>query len=268
MYLEEIAAAKKSDVVIAVLGTGLYNEKEGQDKTHLNLPGDQEEMLKAVSQVNQNIVVVLINGSQHTISWVKKNIPAILNAWYPGEQGGNAIAEVLFGRYNPAGRLPLTYYETVNNLPEMERYEISEGRTYMYYQGKPLWTFGHGLSYSQFEYSGLELNDSIIDETDEIEISLKVKKHRKKWMAMRVVQLYLSYPDSKHNRPLKQLRGFERVTITKGETKKINFMLNKEDLKYWSTAKQDWDVEKGSVKVMIGASSTDIRLNGSFMVGG
>ena len=222
-------------------------------------------MLKAVSQVNKKIVVVLINGSQHTIGWIKDNVPGVLNAWYPGEQGGNAIAEVLFGEYNPAGRLPLTYYETVDNLPDMERYEISEGRTYMYYQGAALWDFGHGLSYSSFDYSNIEFSTSAIKGDEEININATIMNDSK-LDGDEVVQLYVNYPGSKMNRPLKQLRGFQRLTIKAGKSKEVSFILKKDDLKYWSTAKQNWDVEHGEVKVMIGASSSDIRLEGSFQV--
>ncbi|WP_299552248.1 glycoside hydrolase family 3 C-terminal domain-containing protein [Seonamhaeicola sp.] len=258
-YDAEIEAAKKSDIVIAVIGTGMYNEKEGHDKKHLNLPGDQIEMLKAVYKVNPNIVVVLITGSQHTIPWVKEHIPGIVNAWYPGEQGGTAIADILFGDYNPAGRLPITYYETVETLPAMERYEVSEGRTYLYYHGKPLWEFGYGLSYSTFEYSDLKISSKTLKADAKLQINVSIK-NTSKIDGDEVVQLYVAYPGSKKNRPLQQLRGFKRVAIKKGKTENVSFSLTKDDLKYWSTAKQDWDVETGKVDIMIGASSKDIKL--------
>ena len=258
-YDREVKAAKRNDLVIAVLGTGLYNEREGQDKLHLNLPGDQLDMLKAVYEVNRNIIVVLITGSQHTIPWIKENIPAVVNAWYPGEQGGNAIADILFGQYNPSGRLPLTYYENVNTLPGKERYEINEGRTYMYYEGNPLWEFGYGLSYTSFEYDNIKISSSDINKDKKILVSLQVK-NTGKYDGDEVVQLYLSYPDSQNNRPKKQLRGFQRVHIPKGKMREVSFTLNRESLAYWSVPKQDWDVEEGNVELLIGASSNDIRL--------
>ena len=257
-YDSEVLAAKNSDLVIAVIGTGLYNEREGQDKSNLDLPGDQLDLLKAVYQANKNIVVVLVTGSQHTIPWIKENVPGILNAWYPGEQGGNAIAEVLFGKYNPAGRLPLTYYETLENLPALERYEVSEGRTYMYYEGDPLWEFGYGLSYSQFKYSHAKVTKSGSGTDSTWEISMTISNVGK-YDGDEVAQLYLSYPESEVGRPQRQLRGFKRVFVPRKKSVQVTFELNREDFKYWSVMKQDWDVEKGKVIAYIGASSQDVR---------
>jgi len=264
-YNEEIAAAKANDLVIAVIGTGIYNEAEGRDKKDLALPGDQLNMLKAVHAVNKNIVVVLIAGSQHSLPWIKENIPAVILPWYPGEQAGTAIADVLFGKYNPAGRLPLTYYADLEALPEVHRYEVSEGRTYLYYQGKPQWEFGFGLSYTTFEYDNLKLNSKKLKDGKDLEVSLSVK-NTGRYNGDEVVQLYLAYPESKIIRPIKQLKRFKRIRIEKGEREKIKFTLSKEDLKYWSTAKQGWNVESGVVEVMVGASSADIRLSQTFHV--
>lgn len=264
-FSAELAAAKKSDMVIAVIGTGLYNEREGVDKEDNYLPGNQTELLQELMKVNKNVVVVLVTGSQHTIPWIQDNCPAIINAWYPGEQGGNAIAEVLFGKYNPAGRLPLTYYEAPETLPEMSRYEISEGRTYMYYKGEPLYSFGFGLSYTTFDYSNIQLSKKGIDKDGELEVSVDIKNTGKR-DGDEVAQLYISYPDASVTRPIKQLKGFKRVSIGKGETQTVSFKLEASDMAYWSTKEGNWAIESGKIEVNIGASSDDIRQESSFQI--
>lgn len=139
--------AKECDVTVAVLGINKSIEREGQDRYSLELPIDQQEFIKELYKVNPNTVVVLVAGSSMAINWMDENVPAILNAWYPGEQGGNAVAEVLFGDYNPGGRLPLTYYNSLDELPAFDDYSV-KNRTYQYFEGKPLYEFGYGLSYT------------------------------------------------------------------------------------------------------------------------
>lgn len=254
----EVAAAKASDMVVAVIGTDTQSEREGVDKRNLDLPGNQLDMLKAVHKVNKNIIVVLVTGSQHTVGWMKDHIPAIVNAWYPGEQGGKAIAQVLMGDYNPAGRLPLTYYESIDNLPAMERYEISEGRTYQYYQGQPLWEFGYGLSYSQFEYAKPILTQTTQQGETDYHITIGVTNHSDRDGA-EVVQLYVRFPETDIVRPIRQLKRFERIHIAAGATQSVSFTVNRRDLAFWSPKTQHWVVESGKVLFEIGASSQDIR---------
>jgi beta-glucosidase len=258
-YPAQEEAAKKSDVVLAIIGTGLYNEREGHDKESLNLPGDQLAMLKAVYKVNPNIVVVLVTGSQHSIGWIKDSIPGIINIYYCGEQEGNAIASVLFGNYNPSGRVPLTYYESLDKVPAMDKYEISDGRTYMYYTGQPLYEFGYGLSYSNFKYSNLQIKKSQLNKKDIFSIELEVENAGNK-DGEEVVQLYTSYPEANHPVPFKQLKGFKKVFISKGKKLKVSFSLAKEDISFWSEGSKSWQTEKGKLMINIGASSKDIRL--------
>lgn len=169
---------RKSDLVVAVLGINKSIEREGQDRYDITLPKDQEEFIREIYQANPNTVVVLVAGSSLAINWVNDHIPAILNAWYPGEQGGTAVAEVLFGDYNPAGRLPLTYYNNLDELPAFDDYDITKGRTYQYFTGKPLYPFGYGLSYTTFLYQDLQVKPAV--EGDSLHISFQLKKHRKK----------------------------------------------------------------------------------------
>ncbi|GGI24425.1 glycoside hydrolase family 3 protein [Pedobacter mendelii] len=259
VYTAQVEAAKKSDVVVAIIGTGLYNEREGHDKESLDLPGDQMTMLKTVYQANPNVVVVMVTGSQHTIGWIKENVPGIVNIYFGGEQAGNAIASALFGKYNPSGKLPLTYYESLDKVPAMNRYEISEGRTYMYYPGKPLYEFGYGLSYTTFKYSALQVKRIVENGKKRIAIELEIE-NTGNMDGEEVVQLYTSYPDSKHEVPLKQLKGFKKVFVAKGKKLKVDFKINEDDISFWSVEK-GWQAEKGNVMINIGSSSNDIRLH-------
>ncbi len=263
-FFNEIEAAKKSDVVIAIIGT-VNEEHEGQDRSSLDLPGDQLQMLQAIAKVNHNIIAVLIGGNQYTISWIKENVLAILNAWFPGEQGGNAIANAIFGIYSPAGRLPLTYYEKIENIPAMDHYEISEGRTYMYYQGVPLWDFGFGLSYTSFAYNNLTIEKEKMSNNDSVKISFDIT-NTGNYDGDEVAQLYVTFPYSKVQRPIKQLKGFKRVPVLKDKTNHVTLTLFANDLTYWSVEKQKWETENLPVKIMIGSSSNDIRLTGNLFL--
>jgi beta-glucosidase len=260
VYTAQIEAAKKSEVVVAVIGTGLYNEREGHDKESLDLPGDQLAMLKAVYQANPNVIVVMVTGSQHTIGWIKENIPGIVNMYFGGEQAGNAIASVLFGKYNPSGKLPLTYYESLEKVPAMDRYEISEGRTYMYYPGKPLYEFGYGLSFTTFKYSNLQVKKMSAGQKKQLLVHLKIENIGK-MDGEEVVQLYVSYPNSKHPVPLKQLKSFKKVFVPKGRMVNVDFQINEDDISFWSIEQKKWLPEKGNMMINIGSSSKDIRLH-------
>ncbi|MEW6201977.1 MAG: glycoside hydrolase family 3 C-terminal domain-containing protein, partial [bacterium] len=167
---DEMQAVKDSDIVIAVMGYRLEHEHESIDRVSLDLPEGQTEYIRAIMAINPNVVVVLINGSPVSINWIAENVPAIVEAWYPGEQGGNAIADVLFGDYNPAGRLPFTFYKSVDDLPPFDDYEVSRGRTYMYLEKEPLYPFGYGLSYTSFEYTNIILDKETADEGDTMQV--------------------------------------------------------------------------------------------------
>ncbi len=258
-YKEEKEIAAKSDYVIAVLGLNTSIENEGQDKKDLNLPKSQEEMIRMLYKANPNTIVVLESGSPMAVTWINDHIPAVLNAWYAGEQGGNAITDVLFGIYNPAGRLPITYYRSTDDLLPFDDYEIMKGRTYMYSTKTPLYPFGFGLSYSSFEYSGLKLSKPLITNPGSLTVSVNVK-NTGNYDGDEVVQLYIKNNASKPGLPIRALRGFKRVTLKKGESKVIQIPLKSEDLRYFDEVKNCFVVDAGTYEVQIGASSEDIRL--------
>ncbi|MEM7487093.1 MAG: glycoside hydrolase family 3 C-terminal domain-containing protein [Bacteroidota bacterium] len=261
MYNEDRKLVSESDWVIAVLGTNKSIEKEGRDRKSIALPEDQIAYLKEMYAINKNMVVVLVAGSSLAINWIDDNIPAVLDAWYPGESGGTAIADVLFGDFNPAGRLPLTFYKSLEDLPSMDDYEVENGRTYMYFEGDPLYPFGHGLSYSKFEYNAMELSKS--DETVTISMNIKNTGNQS---GDEVVQLYYRQVDAKTKRPLKKLVGFERRTLDVRQSKTLVFKVPFEELQFWNQNTGKWEFQEGTYELMLGASSEDIRLKKSIVL--
>jgi beta-glucosidase len=264
-YAKEKKAARESDYVIAVLGINKSIEREGQDKKDLNLPSDQEAFIKELYKVNPKTIVVLVTGSPLSINWIDANIPAIVNAWYPGEQGGNAVADVLFGDYNPAGRLPLTFYKSTDDLLPFDDYEISKGRTYLYIDKKPLYPFGFGLSYTNFEYTGIQTDKTIYDRKDSVEVNVAVKNNGK-YNGEEVVQLYVHQEIADYKQPNKQLVAFKRVPIKKGETKTVKLKFAIEQMRHWDETSKGWKVESGDYKLMAGSSSENIHLNQTLKV--
>ncbi len=237
MLAQAVEAAKKSDVVVLVLGLNQRLEGEempiqvdgfkGGDRTHLNLPKTQSDLMEALKATGKPIVLVLINGSALSINYAAENMDAILTAGYPGQQGGNAVADVIFGDYNPAGRLPVTYYKSVEQLPAFENYDM-EGRTYRYFRQAPLYPFGFGLSYTNFKYSDL----SFPTETkvgDKINVAVKVTNTGDR-DGEEVVQLYLTDEKASSPRPIRQLEGFKRISLKKGESQTVQFTLEPRQL--------------------------------------
>lgn len=259
IYQAEKKLAKSCDVAIVILGTNKSIEMEGRDRTTLDLPMDQQQFIQEIYKANPKTVVVLVAGSSLAINWIQENIPAIVNAWYPGEQGGNAIAEVLFGEYNPAGRLPLTFYHSTSDLPAFDDYEVFNGRTYMYFQGKPIYPFGFGLSYTSFTYSNIQLNKTDYQRNDTVLVSVDIQNTGKN-DGDEVVQLYLRQKSETTKLPIKQLKAFQRISLKKGETKKVSFQLSRKDLSFWNE-KNEFVMEPGEFEILIGASSSDIRVN-------
>lgn len=262
---KEIEVIKNSGIVLVFLGIGLDQEREGIDRADLELPYDQKEYIRQVYEANPNTVVVLISGSPLAINWIKDNVPAIVEAWYPGEQGGNAIADVLFGDFNPAGRLPFTFFKSTDDLAPFDDYEVTHGRTYMYFKGEPLFPFGFGLSYTSFDYSGLTIDNKSPKETDTVNVSFDVKNKGDR-DGDEVVQLYVHNIDSPVIQPKLQLRGFKRIQIKKGETKKVTIPLQVKNLYFWDDTKNAYAVEPGDFDILIGASSADIRLKDKITV--
>ena len=236
------------------MGINKTIEREGKDREFITLPADQQEFLQELYHVNKNIVLVLVAGSPLSVLWEDKNIPAIVNAWYPGEQGGTAVAEVLFGKYNPAGRLPLTYYNRIEDLPPFDDYDITK-RTYKYFEGDVLYPFGYGLSYTSFRYSDLKVEDK--GKTVDVTVTLR---NVGRYDGDEVVQVYTRLPEYEGTAPIKELRGFKRVHLKKGQSKTVTVPLRREDLRYWSETHKRFIIPEGIPEIMVGASSADIRL--------
>jgi beta-glucosidase len=258
-FHREIKAAAQCDVVVAFLGLDRDIEREGRDKPDLDLPQGQQALIREVYGANPRTVVVLVNGSPLSIDWIHRNVPAIVEAWYPGEQGGNAIAQVLFGEVTPAGRLPLTFYRSAEQLLPMDNYEVSEGRTYMYLREKPLYPFGHGLSYTSFAYSDLDIQPKRAGPTDTVTVSVGVENTGER-DGDEVVQLYVRDVASSVRQPLQQLRAFQRCHLGRGESKTVTMPLAVRDLAFYDAESGTWTVEPGAFEIRVGASAGDIRL--------
>ncbi|MBR6249151.1 MAG: glycoside hydrolase family 3 C-terminal domain-containing protein [Muribaculaceae bacterium] len=257
MYGEAGRVARESDVVVAVLGIDKSIEREGQDRYTLELPPDQKEFIQEIYKINPRTVVVLVAGSSIAINWIDEHIPAILDVWYPGEQGGNAVAEALFGDYNPGGRLPLTFYRSMDDLPAFDDYALTNGlgRTYQYFTGTPLYEFGYGLSYTTFKYSQLTAQDC----GDRIEVGFNVANTGRR-DGDEVAQVYVHYPETGTYMPIKQLKGFERVSIARGQKKAVSIAIPKKELRYWDERKGAFVTPAGNYTIMVGSSSERIHL--------
>jgi len=251
--------ARRSDVAVLFLGTNLRVEAEGRDRRDLNLPGAQEELMEAVYAANPKTVLVLMNAGPLAVTWANDHLPAILDAWYPGEAGGTAIAQVLLGEYNPGGRLPYTVYASLNGVPPQNEYDVSKGFTYLYFKGVPLYAFGHGLSYTQFKYSNLKLSRTRTTVTGEVTVSFDLQDMGARAGA-EVAQMYIHQAKSNVVQPIKSLRGFQRITLELGETKHVTFALPASSLSYYDVVTHKFIVAPGIFNVMIGSSSDDIRL--------
>jgi beta-glucosidase len=255
---DALAAAKQAEVVIAVVG--ITSELEGEemdvavpgfkggDRTSLDLPQEEEDLLKAVKSAGKPLVVVLMNGSALSVNWTNENANAILEAWYSGEEGGTAIAESLAGVNNPAGRLPVTFYHGVEQLPPFEDYSM-KNRTYRYFEGQPLYPFGYGLSYSKFTYANLKLSATKLNAGDPLDLDVDVKNNSQR-DGDEVVQLYLSFPKSPVA-PRHALRGMARVHLAAGKSEQVHFTLDARDLSAVNV-QGDRAVAAGPYRVFIG----------------
>ena len=238
-YLTEaVEAAQKAEVVIMMMGLSPALEGEempvqvegfvGGDRTDIQLPRPQEELLRRIHALGKPMVLVLLNGSALAVNWAAENIPAIVEAWYPGQAGGDAIADVLFGDYNPGGRLPITFYKSVEDLPPFEDYRM-EGHTYRYFRGEPLFPFGFGLGYTPFVYSDLQLSAKMITPSEPLTLSVEVQNVGQH-ASDEVAQLYVSDVTASVPVPIRQLQGFERIHLEPGETKRVTFTLTPRQL--------------------------------------
>lgn len=257
-----VKAAKESRVAILVLGDKGDNCGEAASKTNLNLPGDQQKLLEAVTATGTPVVLVLLNGRPMTISWAGAHVPSILEAWYPGTMGGKAIADTLFGDYNPGGKLPVTFPRNTGQIPIYYNCK-STGRPfddknkftskYLDSPNSPLYCFGHGLSYTRFEYSNLTVSSRSISQTDKLAVSVTVK-NTGKMTGDEVVQLYIQDPVASATRPVKELKGFRRINLKPGEERKVSFELTPDSFAFLN-GDMKYVVEPGTYNIMAGGSS-------------
>ena len=261
--------ARKADVAIVLVGNHPTcnagwakcpkpsNGKESVDRQSLTL--EEEDLIKLVYQANPKTVVGLISSFPYAINWTQEHVPAIVHMTHNSQELGNALADVLFGDYNPAGRLTQTWVKAITDLPDFLDYDITKGRTYMYAKSEPLYAFGHGLSYTSFKYSNLRTDKNSLLANDTLLVNVNVK-NTGKMDGEEVVQLYVKHVNSNIKRPIKELKGFKRVFIRKGETKKVSLTLEAKDLEYWNTNKHQFELEEGQIELQVGSASDEILL--------
>jgi beta-glucosidase len=274
-------AARRAKIAVVVVGENEWQaprktgtDGEGYDVATLELTGLQLDLVKAVCETGTPTVVVLVNGRPLAIPWIAENVPAVVEAWLPGEKGGQAVAEVLFGDYNPSGRLTVTVPRHAGQLPvyynskPSKRYWLKEGwgKPYADLDPTPLYEFGHGLSYTEFAYSDLKIEPKSAGPGGTVRISATVKNTGRR-VGAEVAQLYLSDTISSVVTPVMQLKGFERIVLEPGGAKTVTFTLTPEHLALLDRH-LEWVVEPGTFEVMVGHSSKDIRLRGTFEIAG
>jgi len=272
---EAVELARKADAAIVVVGNSFKLESENFDRPSMDLPSGQDELIEAVAAANKNTIVVIVAGSPVTMTkWIGR-VPAVVAAWYGGQEAGHAIGDILFGVQNPSGKLPVTFPKQWPDSPAYGNYPgknlhvtYAEG-IYVGYRGfdkrdvEPLFPFGHGLSYTKFDYSGLKISPAKVAAGKQVEVTIEVRNSGSRAGA-EIVQLYVHDVKSSVDRPLKELKGFQRVMLNAGEARNVSFTLDESAMSFFSTAKDDWVAEPGAFEVWIGASSRDIRLKGSF----
>jgi beta-glucosidase len=267
-FAEAVAAAKKADVAVLVVGdrSGLTDNctsGESRDRADLNLPGLQPELVEAIVATGTPVVVVLVNGRPLALPWLVKHVPAIVEAWLPGEEGANAVADVLFGDYNPGGKLPMTFPRATGQIPIFYRHKLSGGRShwkgdYVDLSAQPLFPFGYGLSYTTFKIDNLRLDRPKVKIGEQVSISVDLTNIGSR-QGDEVVQLYIRDPQASVTRPVKELKGFKRVTLEPGQTKTIAFELYTNQLGFYNR-EMCYVVEPGTIELMVGSSSEDLPL--------
>jgi len=216
-------------------------------------------------QANPKTVLVLANAGPLGLKWASQNVPAIVEAWYPGEEGGNAIADVLFGDYNPGGKLPYTDYESTEQIPPQTEYDITKGFTYMYFQGQPTFPFGHGLSYTSFAYSNLQISSASVQPGQDQKVTVDVQ-NTGQMAGDEVVQLYAHEEKCSVQQPIKKLADFQRIHLNPGEKKTLSLKIKPETLSIYDVDKKAFVEEPGTFDVLVGSSSADIRQQTHFEV--
>lgn len=256
---EAVAAAASAETALVFVGNSPFiNGKETIDRPDITLPPAQQALIQAVHEANPNTVVVIVGGYPFAVNWEQEHVPSILFTSHAGQELGHAVADVLYGDYNPGGRLNMTWYKSTEQLPDLMDYDIIKGkRTYQYFDGDVLYPFGHGLSYARFHYSDLSLSESEI--TAEGIVTVNVTVHNEGLLAGdEVVQLYVKADSSRVVRPLKSLKGFRRIHLSPGASETVSFELKAEDLAFWDVTRDRYCVEKGSYTIMAGPSSSQL----------
>lgn len=245
-----VAAVKGVDVVLVALGTDEKMARENHDMTSIYLPEEQEKLLKAIYQVNPRIVLVFHSGNPLTSEWADVHIPAIMQAWYPGQEAGRALADLLFGNENPSGKLPMTIYRAEDQLPDILDFDMWKGRTYRYMKEDPLYGFGHGLSYTSFGFDGIQGNDTLKSGTT-LQCSVELS-NTGKWTGEEVVQVYVSRENTPvYTYPLKKLVAFKKVKLAPGEKKRVEFNIPPRELSVWESG--NWRMLTGKYTLFIGS---------------
>ncbi|MCX6268097.1 MAG: glycoside hydrolase family 3 C-terminal domain-containing protein [Bacteroidetes bacterium] len=266
-FHDAVNLAEKSDVAIVVCGTDLEVVSEGRDRTSLDLPGVQDSLIMEVLRVNPRTIVVLVSGFPLSINRINDRVPGVISSWYNGQAQGAAIADVLFGDYNPGGKLTSTWYCSVSDIPAMDHYNVRENRTYQYFTGTPIYPFGYGLSYTTFDYGNMVVNKSSLNPDDSLKVTCTIT-NTGRTAGEEVAQFYVHHVSPSVKRPLKELRDFQRISLQPGESKAVTFMLHHEDLTFYDDISKSYLVENGQVDLMIGSSSDDIKLNGQVVAYG
>jgi beta-glucosidase len=267
LFNSALSAAQQADAVILLVGDNSLISHEGHDRTFLHLPGAQHDLIRAVVEVNRHAVIVVNSCCPVALNWEKDNAPAILCSYFAGEQQGNAIADVIFGDYNPGGKLCSTWYRDVDQLPNFHDYDIKNGSTYMYFQGDPLYPFGHGLSYTSFSYGDLQLSGNRLLSGHAITLTLEVA-NTGQCAGDEIIQFYVHAGGGNLPRPIKQLAGFCRISLQPDEKRKVTFSLPHDHivLRYWDESKGEFAYDGGRVDLMVGSSSSDIRLRSNILL--
>jgi beta-glucosidase len=271
-----VIAARQSEVAIVCVGNhplsyGLgwgqnqvaSDGREDVDRQAISL--EQEDLVKLVMAANPKTIMVVVSSFPYSINWSKEHVPAILHVSQSSQELGNGVADILFGKVSPSGRLTQTWITSIDQLPPILDYNIRNGRTYMYMRNEPLFPFGYGMTYTTFKYSGLKCDKKALSANETSDISFAIQ-NTGNYSSDEVAQIYVSFPDSKVERPAKALKGFKRVFVPKGETVTVTIPLKSDDLRYWDVQKQKWTLETGRVKFFVGSSSSDLRLEGEIKI--
>lgn len=262
MFAEAVEAARQADLVVMVCGVDQSVDAEAHDREDTQLTGVQHELIQACFKANAKTVLVISSNNTVAVNWEQEHLPAIVSAIFAGQAQGTAIADVLFGNYNPGGKTCCTWYKSVDQLPNFHNYDILKGRTYMYFAGEPLYPFGHGLSYTSFSYSDLHISRATLAAGESVVISAVIT-NTGLYAGAEVAQLYVQAPKSPVIRPIKQLVGFQRLELSPGESRRVEFTLpyTEQALWYWHETQRRFVLQPGMLKVLVGGSSADIRLD-------